>query len=278
MKHIYLLGYPLGHSVSPAMHNAAFQELGIDWEYAYLETPLDKLSDAIARLREDACAGANVTIPHKQAVMPMLDEISETARMVNAVNTIVNREGRLFGDNTDAAGFIVLLAENHIHPRNARVGVLGAGGAASAVAYALAAEGAHEIHIINRSGRHAAELADRLHLVFPKLNLATNWKESLADAHILVNATSIGMYPDVADSPMPPGLAFSPHTIVVDLVYNPAETKFLADAKQGGARTIGGLGMLVHQGASAFTMWTGRAAPIETMRKAARDALLKWKE
>ncbi len=273
MKRVFLLGYPLGHSVSPAMQNAAFRALGIDWDYMRLETERAKLRESIAKIRAGDCAGANVTIPHKQAVIELLDDLSETARRINAVNTIVNREGKLFGDNTDAPAFIRSLKENHIHPRNARVAILGAGGAAFAVTFALAAEGAREIVIINRNGARAADLADRLHENFPQLGIAVNWLEAASDAHILVNATPVGMYPNVAESPMPRGQEFSPRPIIVDLVYNPIETKFLSDAKRAGARTIGGLGMLVHQGAASFKLWTGRDAPLDVMNRAAVEAV-----
>ena len=275
MKHVYLLGYPLEHSVSPAMHNAAFRALGMDWEYEKLEAPREKLGGVIARLREQDFAGANVTVPHKQVVIEMLDEISETARRIRAVNTIVNRDGKLCGDNTDAMGFIASLKENHIHPRNARVAILGAGGAACAITFALATEGARAIVIINRNGARAAELADRLHENFPKIEIMVNWLDAVADVNILVNATSVGTHPNGVDSPMPRGQQFLPHTLVVDLVYNPAATKFLSDAKRAGARTIGGLGMLVHQGAAAFKLWTGRDAPIGVMRQAAQSAMEK---
>lgn len=272
-KQVYLLGYPLGHSVSPAMQNAAFRALNIDWEYSKLEFPREKLGEVVVRLRQDDCMGANVTIPYKQAVIHWLDELSDTARRINAVNTIINRGGKLIGDNTDAFAFISSVNENHIHPRNARGAILGAGGAACAAAFAIAEEGAREIIIVNRSGARAADLADHLHANFPKLEIATNWFDAMADVHILVNATPIGTYPNVDESPMPRGLGYSPHTIVVDLVYNPIETKFLSDAKRVGARTIGGLGMLVHQGAAAFKLWTGKEAPIEIMRKAAHAGL-----
>lgn len=273
MKRVYLLGHPLGHSVSPAMQNAAFRTLGIDWEYEKLETPRERLDEVISILRADNCVGANVTIPYKQAVMHWLDDLSDTARRVNAVNTIVKRNGELIGHNTDAHAFISSVKENHIHPRNARGAILGAGGAACSAAFAIAEEGAHQIVIVNRSGARAADLADHLHQNFPKLEIAINWVEAMENVHILVNATPVGMYPNIDDSPMPRGASFSEHTIVVDLVYNPVETKFLSDAKRAGARTIGGLGMLVHQGAAAFRLWTGHDAPIKVMWQAAHEGI-----
>jgi shikimate dehydrogenase len=273
MKRVYLIGHPLSHSVSPAMHNAAFSALEMDWQYDLLDAPHEKLPEVLARIRAEECMGANVTVPHKRAVVEILDEVTDNARQIGAVNTIVRRNGKLIGDNTDGCGFINSLREIHIHPRNASVVILGAGGAASAIAHALANEGAHEIVINNRTGVRAAELADRLHEEFPKMKIAVNWTDAIANANILVNATSVGMAPKVAESPMPRGACFSPRLFVIDLIYNPMETRFLSDAKRARARTSSGLGMLVHQGAAAFRMWTGREPPIDEMRAAAVKAL-----
>lgn len=272
MKRVYLIGNPVNHSVSPAMHNAAFHALGMGWQYELLETPREKLREAISKIRTEDCAGANVTVPHKQAVIELLDGISDSARQIGAVNTIIHHNGKLVGDNTDWIGFNCSLRDHHIHPRNARVVILGAGGAAHAVANALANEGAREIVINNRTGVRAAELADHLRERFPKLKIAVNWVDAVSDANILINATSVGMSPKSAESPMPRQTPFSPGTVVVDLVYNPIETKFLLDAKRAGARTIDGSGMLVHQGVAAFRLWTNREPPIEVMR----DATLRW--
>lgn len=273
MKRVYLIGNPVNHSVSPAMHNAAFRALEMDWQYELLETPRERLREAIAKIRAEDCAGANVTVPHKQAVIELMDEISDNARQIGAVNTIIHRAGKLIGDNTDWIGFNCSLRDHHIHPRNASVVILGAGGAAHAIANALASEGAREIIINNRTGVRAAELADRLRERFPKLKIAVNWVDAVSDANILINATSVGMSPKSAESPMPRQTAFSPGTVVVDLVYNPIETKFLSDAKRAGAQTINGIGMLVRQGAASFKLWTDCEAPIETMREAALQAM-----
>ncbi len=278
MKRVYLIGNPLGHSASPAMHNAAFRALGMDWQYDLLDTPREKLQEVFAKIRSEDCAGANVTVPHKQMVMEMLDEITDTARRIGAVNTITKRNEKLIGDNTDGLGFISTLLENHIHPRNASIVILGAGGAAHAVSHALANESAYEIIINNRTGAKAAELADRLHNRFPKLKIAVNWIDAISDTNILINATSLGMSPDTTGSALRRQACISPRTIVIDLVYNPLETKFLSDAKRAGARTINGLGMLVHQGAAAFKMWTNREPLIEVMREAALQALSAKRE
>src|SRR5919199_1350299 len=196
MKRIYLLGHPLGHSISPAMQNAALRARGFrDWRYEKLALPPERMRAMLDALRDPDCVGANVTIPHKQSIIPHLDELSDAARQIGAVNTIVKRDGRLVGENTDGAGFLQSLREHHIHPRHARVLIFGAGGAACAVAFALAAEGARQIVLINRTTARAAELADRLHEHFPRLELAVNWWEPLSTAHLVVNASAIGMTP-----------------------------------------------------------------------------------
>ncbi len=274
MKRIYLLGYPLGHSISPAMQNAALRARGFrEWRYEKLALPPERMNTMIDALRDPDCVGANVTIPHKQSIIPHLDELSEAARQIGAVNTIVKRDGRLVGENTDGAGFLQSLREHHIHPRHARVVIFGAGGAACAVAFALAAEGARQIVLINRTTARAAELADRLHAHFPKLELAVNWWEPLSTMHLVVNASAIGMAPLVDDSPLPSTQTVPRGAVVFDLVYNPPETKLLREAARAGARVIGGLEMLVYQGTFSFKLWTGREAPAHVMRAEANRAL-----
>jgi shikimate dehydrogenase len=274
IKAIYLLGYPLGHSISPAMHNAALRASGLrGWQYAKLALPGDKMAAMMEALRAPECAGANVTIPYKQTIIPFLDELSETARQIGAVNTVVKRDDKLIGENTDAPGFVQSLRERRIHPRHACAIIFGAGGAAAAVAFALANEGARQLVIINRTAARAAELADRLRITFPSLELAVNTWELLPHANIIVNATAIGMVPQVDDSPLPTGGAIPRGAVVFDLVYNPPETKLLREAARAGARCIGGLEMLVYQAALSFRMWTEREAPLQVMQDAAQQAL-----
>ncbi len=274
MKRIYLLGYPLAHSISPAMHNAALLARGLrDWLYEKFPLPSEQMREMIEALRAEDCVGANVTIPHKQTIIKYLDELSDEARDIGAVNTIVKRDGKLIGENTDAPGFLQSLEEHHIRPRYARAFIFGAGGAAAAVAFALAKAGAREIIIMNRTTARAAELADRLHARFPQLELAVNWWEPLRDANFIINASALGMSPKVEVSPLPREQTLPRGAIVFDLVYNPAQTKLLQDAARAGARGIGGLGMLVFQGAHSFRMWTGRDAPLLVMRAAAERAL-----
>ncbi len=276
MKRIYLFGYPLSHSISPVMHNAALRACGLhEWRYEKLARPPEQMSALVEALRADNCIGANVTIPYKQTIMPHLDELSETARAIGAVNTIVKREGRLIGDNTDAAGFLQTLRTRHIHPRHTCAFVLGAGGAAAAVAFALAQEGAGQLVIVNRTTARVVDLADRLHARFPQLELAVNWWEPLPGANLVVNASAVGMWPHAEASPLPDDQPVPRGAIVYDLVYNPPETKLLRAASRMGARGIGGLEMLVYQGARSFELWTGREAPLQTMQSAAEQALEK---
>ena len=267
IKHVYLLGYPVAHSVSPAMQNAAFAALGMNWEYALLSLPREDLPRALARVRQDDCIGLNVTIPHKAAMFALLDDVGESARRIGAVNTLVKRDGKLIGENTDAYGFIQSLRDARVEPRGMHVAVLGAGGAARAVVFALAEAGAASIAIVNRTASRAALLGDTLKHEFPRLDISVNTIESLQNANLIVNATSVGMSPNVDNSPMP--CAFPRQAIAFDLVYRPLQTRFLRDAERSGAQTINGLGMLVHQGAASFKLWTGRDAPVHVMFQAA---------
>ncbi len=267
-----LIGWPVEHSLSPAMHNAAFASLGLSWRYTLLPTPPGEVAAVLRRLRREF-RGANVTVPHKQAVMPHLDAIDETAQAIGAVNTIVVREGRLIGYNTDGDGFLAALREAGWEAKGRRALILGAGGAARAVVYALARSGC-AVAIHNRTPDRAARLAAAMR----SLGLAVRSLPALTDAalddfDLLVNATPLGMWPHTDASPWPESLPLPAHWTVFDLVYNPAETRLLARARAAGARPVGGLGMLVHQGALAFALWTGRPAPAEVMRRAAERGI-----
>jgi shikimate dehydrogenase len=274
MQYIYLFGYPLGHSISPAMQNAALAARHIRaTRYVKNPMPPEKMREMISALRAPHCLGANVTVPHKQTIMPHLDELTNLAREIGAVNTILKKDGKLIGDNTDAYGFSQALRVRKISPKNARVAILGAGGAAAAAAYALAQEGAQEIIFLNRTLSRSVELADRLHKQFPEVALALNDWEALDEMHLLINATSVGMAPKIGESPLPTRSVIPRHAVVFDLVYNPPVTKFLREANARGARVIGGLEMLVYQGARAFELWTGARAPVRLMRDAASKAL-----
>ncbi len=273
-----VIGDPIEHTMSPAMHNAAYRKLGIDYAYLPFRVHKDELGKAIMGMRALNIRGINVTIPHKVAVMQFLDEIDALAEKIGAVNTIVNEEGKLKGYNTDGTGFLRALLDKGVTPEGKKVVILGAGGAARAIAVTLADKGG-SIVILNRREEFdwAAELAARVFrlcqspveaLLLNDANLA----KALADADILVNATSVGMVPEAGASLVPAPL-LRRELVVFDAVYNPAETRLLADAAAAGATIIGGLDMLVWQGALAFELWTGQAAPVAVMKQAAASQL-----
>lgn len=274
MKYLYLFGYPLGHSISPAMQNAALRECGIHGA-RYVKNPMPpaKMREIILALRTPHCLGANVTVPHKQAILPHLDEVSDLAREIGAVNTVVKRDGKLVGENTDVYGFLQALRVHNVSAGDTRVAIFGAGGGAAAAAYALAQGGAREIVLLNRTLARGIELADRLNRKFPHLGLAINDWSALEQSELVINATSVGMSPHPDESPLPAKFRLARDTVVYDLVYNPPTTKFLQTAQADGARVIGGLEMLLYQGALAFELWTGQRAPVRVMRAAATRAL-----
>lgn len=264
-----VVGSPVGQSVSPAMHNAAFRAAGLDWVYVAFEVAPGRLGPALAGARAMGLAGLSITIPHKLDAASEVDECSETARAVGAVNTVVPAgAGRLRGENTDGAGFVAALAEEGFDPAQRRCVVVGAGGAARAVVAALAGAGAAEVTVINRSPDRA-EAASALAGAAGRVGSGPD----VAVADLVVNATPLGMTGGGAGAlPVDPARLHAGQ-LVVDLVPNPAETALMAAARARGAQAAGGLGMLVHQGALAFEMWTGLEPPVEAMRAAARRAL-----
>lgn len=258
-----VIGHPVGHSRSPAIHNAAFAASGLDWVYVAFDVAPGRGAAAAAAVRELGLGGLSVTMPHKAEVIPALDELDPTAARLEAVNCIAVRDGRLVGHNTDGAGFVASVAEEAgFDPAGRACVVLGAGGAARAVVAALADAGAAEVVVVNRTasaGERAARLAGPVG--------RTGTAEDAARADLVVNATSVGMAQNPG-VPLDPSL-LGPGQVVADIVVEPLVTELLAAAAERGARTVGGLGMLVHQAAIAFTHWTGRAAPLEAMRAAA---------
>jgi len=273
-----VIGDPIEHSMSPAMHNAAFEKIGLNYLYVPFRVKKEGLGKAIAGMRALNIRGLNVTIPHKVTVIPFLDELDPLAQRIGAVNTIVNDDGALTGYNTDATGFLQALLERRIEPRGKNVVVLGAGGASRAISFILAERGAHLV-ILNRLLEldWAEELASRISQVFKKevkaleLN-GENLAKVLEKADILVNATSVGMSPNIDETPVSPNL-LKPSLIVFDIVYNPIKTRLLREAKAAGAETISGVDMLVWQGALAFELWTGVKAPVKLMKEAAIKGL-----
>ncbi len=252
-----VLGHPVGHSLSPTMHNAAFKQLGIN--AVYLAFDVEDIAAAITSLRVLAVKGASVTIPHKQEVMKHLDVIDPIADKIGAVNTIVARNGKLWGHNTDCNGAIeALLAQTPLDGR--RAVVLGAGGAARAIAVGLQSHGCR-VTIVNRTIERGWRLAEDLNAKFIPL---ADFNSS--DCDILINTTSVGMSPNTGTMPIPARL-FAKSMVVMDVIYNPLETKFLQTAAAKGCRTIDGVAMFVNQGALQFELWTEIDAPRDLMRK-----------
>jgi len=273
-----VIGDPVEHSMSPVMHNAAFKKLGVDYLYVPFRVRKEELGKAIEGMRALNIRGLNVTIPHKVAIIPFLDELDPLVEQIGAVNTIVNNEGVLRGYNTDATGFLQALLEKDIEPKGKNVVILGAGGASRAISFILAERGANLV-ILNRLLEldWAEELARRISEVFSKEVKALELNEKnlarvLEKANILVNATSVGMSPDVDETPVPARL-LKPGLVVFDIVYNPIETRLLREAEATGAQTISGLDMLVWQGALAFEQWTGLKAPVDVMKREAIKVL-----
>lgn len=273
-KLVGLIGWPVKHSLSPSMHNAAFIALNLNWAYVPLPVQPNQIESALRGLAALNFVGVNVTVPHKQAVMRYMDGLNDAARIIGAVNTVHLKDGKFFGYNTDATGFLNSLLEVGCNPKGSRVAVLGAGGAARAVVYALATAGAQTVTVFNRTAERAAFLVEDLAETFEEghLKFAPLTNEALAalDDHVdlVINTTSVGMSPDVESCPWPSEVSIPNRAAFYDLVYNPLETTFLARAKAAGNPTIDGLGMLVHQGAAAFKVWTDRHPPVEAMRAA----------
>ena len=272
-----VIGWPVAHSVSPPMHNAAFRSLRLHWQYLLLPVEPQDVIAAVRGLHALGFAGINVTIPHKVAVAALMDELTPEAQSMGAVNTVVMSKGHLLGHNTDAQGFLTALCARGFVPSGRTALVLGAGGAARSVVYALGRAGARVI-IWNRTPQRAALLIEALapHLPVARVDIlpaGTSLDDALQAADLVVNATSVGMTGGPPGSPLPPGAALRRDCTVMDLIYTPRLTPLLRQARAAGADVIGGLGMLVHQGAEAFTMWTGQPAPVEVMERAARRAL-----
>ena len=273
--HVGIIGYPLKHTVSPAFQHAAFQHLGLDVHYDVWETEPHHLKEAVERLRSPQYLGANVTIPYKEAVIPFLEELDSNAEKLGAVNTVVNRGGRLYGHNTDVEGFLRALREDAEYVLEGKKAlVLGAGGSARAVGFGLAWGGISYLALTNRTLPRAQALARELAPLVSRVEVFP-WLQGLPGEYdLLVNCTPVGMRETPAEGRSPlEGLDPSPSALICDLVYNPEETPLLAQAKLAGCRTLGGLAMLVHQGAASFQLWTGRDAPRDVMLEAASRAL-----
>lgn len=268
-----VIGDPVAHTASPAMHNAALRALNLNYVYAAFLVAPAALSQALAGMRAFGMVGLNVTVPHKQAVMAHLDEVSAEAQSIGAVNTIANRDGRLVGYNTDAFGIVQSLkVDGDLDPLPPKVALLGAGGAARAVLYALLArEEVEEVLLLNRTVEKAAALAGDLDSE-GKVQVGSLAETGpIGDAGLLINATALGMHPRDDVSPLADPSCLHERMLVADIVYNPLETVLMRQAVAAGASAINGLGMLAWQGARSFEIWTGVEPPVEAMIAAALE-------
>lgn len=263
-----VIGNPIRHSKSPIMMNRAFRETGINGVYTAFHVTADRIGDFAAGVRAMGIRGINVTIPHKLDIMSVLDEIDSSAQAIGAVNTIVNDEGRLIGYNTDGIGYVRSLKEEaESELTGKRIVVIGAGGAARGIIFALANEMPARITIANRSVERAKALADSLQGKAEIYAISNEELQSTClDADIVINTTSVGMFPNTDETPVDANW-LKPDAVASDLIYNPLKTRFLKEAEQRGCRIHGGLGMFIYQGAYAFEYWTGQPAPAAAMRE-----------
>jgi shikimate dehydrogenase len=272
---IGVFGHPVAENPTVVMLEAAFNELNLNWRYLTIEVLPEDLENAMKGLRAFNMRGINLTIPHKVEVLKYLDEVSLAAGLMGAVNTVVRIGDKLLGENTDGKGFMhALTVDAKADPKGKKVVVLGAGGAARAITVELALAGAKQITIVNRSESRGQILADLLNSKTSTKTDLQIWKGSYlvpADTDILINATSIGLFPNVNDKPEIDYHSISPNMLVCDVIIAPL-TPFLAEAEKRGAKILDGLGMLVYQGAIGFKIWTGIDAPVAVMHNALSKA------
>lgn len=278
LKLVCLIGDPVEHSISPVIHNEVFKKLGLNYVYLAFRVAGNELEHAVRGLKALGAVGFNVTLPHKVAIIKYLDELSPEAKSIGSVNTVVNSGGKLVGYNTDVVGVTNTFKSLGVNLHGASVVVLGAGGASRAVLHALASNGSSRIYVINRTLEKAVELANEFSIKFPRTEFRpmsltlSNLQTALEGSQILINTTSVGMYPKVDESLIPSELLRNDLT-VFDVVYNPVETRLLRDAKSRGAKTIDGVHMLVHQAVASFRLWTGVEPPINFMFDVAYSSL-----
>lgn len=269
-----VFGDPVDDNPTGVVEEAAFAAKNLNYRYLTIKVLPENLRKAMDSVKIFGMKGINLTMPHKIKVLPYLDELSPAAEIIGAVNTVIQKEGKLFGENTDGKGFVTALKNSGETLDKKNVTILGAGGAARAIAVECALNGAAHINIINRSIEKGEELASLIQMKTDSSVKYLNWKNNMAipsDTDILINATSIGFSPNVTDKPDIDYTTITPGMCVCDVIFNPAETIFLKSAAENGAKTITGLGMLVQQAALNFTLWTGVEAPVDVME----DALKK---
>lgn len=268
-------GQPVSGNPTQFMMERAFAQFGLDWRYLTLEVAPADLGAAVQGARAMGFQGFNCTIPHKCAVIPFLDGLTPAAEHIGAVNCVFRQGDQFFGDNTDGKGFVESLKAMPVDPHGKRFVILGAGGAARAIAVELAAAGAAHLTIVNRAAERGQALADLLNERVHVPAAFVAWEKDFelsADTHVVVNATSVGMGDDAARLHLA-GESLNPDMVVADVVFNPANTRLLRDARQRGCQTLGGAGMLVHQAAANFKIWSGMSPDLETMRDALDEFL-----
>lgn len=273
---IGLMAYPIRHSSSPVMHNAAFAKLGLDYAYLAFEVDNDSLEGAVQGIRSLKLVGSNVSMPNKTVVHKYLDKLSPAAEMCGAVNTIVNEDGVLTGHITDGTGYMMSLKDNGVDVIGKKMTIVGAGGAATAIEIQAALDGVAEISIFNRKDEFWANAEETVRKINEKTNCKAQLfdladlyklKEEIASSYLFTNATGMGMKPLEGQTYIPDKSFLRPDLIVSDVVYYPRETELLRMAKEVGCKTMNGIGMMLFQGAAAFKMWTGEDMPIEYMKE-----------
>ncbi len=271
-----LIGSPVGHSGSPAMYNYCFEKLGFDCVYVAFDVPLEKLHDAMTGIKALNFRGINITMPCKAAVLEYMDEVSPAAKLMGACNTAVNENGRWIGHNTDGIGYVESLKAEGVDIAGKRITIMGAGGAGTAIAVQCALSGAKQITIFNlkdefftRAEKTAENICNELHDCSVLVHDLADEKaliKAVNSSDILANTTRAGMAPDIDKMPISSAEVFRKGLVVTDTVYNPKETKFLREARAAGCVTVGGIGMLVYQGAAAFKLYTGAEMPVDEVK------------
>lgn len=273
---IGLIATPIRHSISPEMHNSAFRALGLDYAYLAFEVDKEDLQNVITGLKALKVRGFNVSMPYKQGIIPYLDHLSKEAKLIGAINTVVNDHGILTGYNTDGTGLMEALRNNHQDPKDKKIIIVGCGGAATAITIQAAIDGAKEIIIYNKKDQYyqnALETAKKVkentdcQIQVKHLDDLVSLKEDMHHSDIFINATSMGMKPHDNMSYIPSSDYFKEDLFVVDIIYNPKETRLLQLAKEANCQTINGIPMLIYQGATAFKLWTGQDMPVDIVRK-----------
>jgi shikimate dehydrogenase len=271
-----IMGDPVEHSLSPPMHNAAFQQLNLDYVYVPFHVKLGELASAITGARSMGIKGLNITIPHKREVINSLDEITQAAKLIGAVNTLKFHNNKVTGFNTDGVGAVRAI-EEFTPVKGKKVIILGAGGAARSISFQLILNGAGEVLIANRSRENACKLKDNLRENFNAsvgcLGLDNKLREDLKDADVLINTTPVGMHPNEDQNPIVTSDMMHRDLVVNDIVYNPLKTGLIIEAEKIGAKTISGTKMLIYQGVEAFRIWTGITPPVKTFEKALMKGL-----